>query len=130
MKWYLIVGLVICGILLQGWGVPQGSNPGNMPVYYYQTQQNNGQQDQQGQQGQQNPNATGGANPAAGCPIQTQITADSSGNVQVAGAAPLGNNGQIQFVFGSNGQWAVQINFGGMTTGASGGGNSNSQAQA
>lgn len=98
MKWYVIVGLIISGLLLQGWGV-RGNCPTRVPAsrpinYYLQAQAT---------QPQTNPSARAGTNPAQGCPIQWQFT----------GAAPTGNGGVVQFGFNSAGQWSVSFSFGG-----------------
>jgi hypothetical protein len=107
MKWYIIAGIILTGLILQGY-TTRTCCPGSyyMPAsrYYVQAQAT----PQQGgnppaQQPQTNPGARQGTNPAQGCPIQWQVT----------GAVPTGNGGAIQFGFNSNGQWSVNFSFGG-----------------
>lgn len=94
MKWYLIAGLVIAGIILQGAGY-QGFNqgPGNMPVYYALNQHNGEQgQQQQGQQGQTNPPARQGAGGMPGC-----------ANITVSGQQQLPGGGAVAWQINNQG---------------------------
>ena len=112
MKWYIIAGIILTGLILQGYTTRTCYQGGYyMPVSrcydYVQTQAAQQQNNPQAQQPQTNPAARQGVNPAQGCPIQWQFV----------GAAPTGNGGVVQFGVNSNGQWTVNFSFGGQMGG-------------